>query len=182
MKKNQYPHYFREKFLKKLIFLASFLIIPFTLNPSTLKHLFAKDLNDSKTSLIEKVIKTKQEWKRILSPEQFYVMREKGTEHPFSHPYNKLKQEGDYHCVGCDLKLFSSKHKFDSGTGWPSFWQPYKNQHISKKKDTNLFMKRIEVLCNRCDSHLGHVFDDGPKPTGLRYCINAVSLKFKTKK
>jgi peptide-methionine (R)-S-oxide reductase len=127
---------------------------------------------------VKKVTKTNEEWKRILSPEQYNVTREKGTEAPFSSPLNEMHDEGIFECVACELPLFSSSAKFDSGTGWPSFWQPIARENVREEVDNSLFATRTEVLCARCDSHVGHVFDDGPKPTGLRYCMNGVALKF----
>jgi peptide-methionine (R)-S-oxide reductase len=125
-----------------------------------------------------KVIRTDEEWKRILTPEQFYVTRQKGTEAPYSSPLNKVHDKGIFACVCCDLPLFSSKQKFDSQTGWPSFWAPIAARNVREEADDSLGVRRTEVLCARCDAHLGHVFDDGPEPTGLRYCMNGVSLKF----
>ena len=125
-----------------------------------------------------KVIKTKEEWKRLLTPEQFYITRQKGTEAPYSSPLNKVYERGVFECVCCGLSLFSSKTKFDSHTGWPSFWAPIAKEHVREEVDNSLSETRTEVLCARCDAHLGHVFDDGPEPTGLRYCMNGVALKF----
>ena len=124
-----------------------------------------------------KVTHTEAEWQKLLKTEQFQVLRQAGTERPGSSPLNKEKRTGTFTCAGCALPLFASKTKFESGTGWPSFWQPLGNA-VFEETDTTLFMKRVEVLCRRCGGHLGHVFDDGPKPTGLRYCMNGASLNF----
>ncbi|HVF56831.1 MAG TPA: peptide-methionine (R)-S-oxide reductase MsrB [Pyrinomonadaceae bacterium] len=126
----------------------------------------------------KKIVKTDAEWKRILSPEQYRVTREKGTEAPGSSPLNDIHEKGTFLCVSCDLALFSSKTKFESGTGWPSFWAPIDRRHVRETVDRSEREARTEVLCARCDAHLGHVFDDGPEPTGLRYCMNGVALKF----
>jgi peptide-methionine (R)-S-oxide reductase len=127
---------------------------------------------------VGRVVRTDEEWKRILTPEQYRVARLKGTEEPYSSPLNKVKGRGTFACVCCGLALFSSKAKFDSGTGWPSFWAPLAKAHVREEVDRSLSEERTEVLCARCDAHLGHVFDDGPEPTGLRYCLNGVALKF----
>ena len=123
------------------------------------------------------ITKTPAEWKKLLTPAQYSVLRDHGTERPFTHPYDKLYQAGMYNCAGCDLPLFSSETKYDSGTGWPSFFKPLDNA-LGTKEDRNLFMLRVEYHCRRCGGHQGHVFEDGPKPTGLRYCNNGVALKF----
>jgi peptide-methionine (R)-S-oxide reductase len=130
----------------------------------------------------KRVEKTVEEWRAHLTPEQFYVLREEGTEPAFSGEYDKNKASGDYYCAACGLKLFSSKTKFDSGTGWPSFYEPISKKNVVEKEDRAFGVVRTEVECARCGSHLGHVFDDGPKPTGLRYCMNSVSLKFEKAK
>jgi peptide-methionine (R)-S-oxide reductase len=138
------------------------------------------NVNDqtAKAKGIKKVTKTDAEWKQILTPEQYSVTREKGTERPFSSPLNDIHDQGIFECVACGLPVFSSKTKFDSGTGWPSFYEPIDKESVREEVDKSLWETRTEVLCARCDSHLGHVFDDGPKPTGLRYCMNGVALKF----
>lgn len=130
------------------------------------------------TVTTEKLVKTDGEWQRILTSAQFRIARKKGTEAPFSGEYNNLDDEGIYRCVCCGNALFRSETKFHSGTGWPSFWDPIASENIRTETDTSLFMARTEVLCKKCDAHLGHVFDDGPPPTGLRYCMNSVSLRF----
>jgi methionine-R-sulfoxide reductase len=124
------------------------------------------------------VVKSDEEWKRLLTPEQYRVTRRKGTEAPYTSPLNDEKGRGVFECVSCALPLFSSKAKFDSGTGWPSFWTPIEKRNVKEDVDDSAGDRRTEILCARCDAHLGHVFDDGPRPTGLRYCMNGVALKF----
>lgn len=122
-------------------------------------------------------MKTDEEWKKTLTPEQYRVLRRKGTEPPFSGEYAGSHDEGTYICAACGNPLFSSDTKFDSGTGWPSFFAPLSDESVAEKSDNSLFMRRTEVLCKKCEGHLGHVFDDGPEPTGQRYCMNSVAMK-----
>lgn len=152
--------------MQKIIFFFIFLMITMGVNAQTQKYT---------------VIKTDAEWRKQLTAEQYQVTRKKGTERAFSGIYWDNHQNGVYKCICCNQELFSSAAKFESGTGWPSFWQPLKKNNVEELTDNSYGMVRIEVNCSRCGAHLGHVFDDGPKPTGLRYCMNSASLLFEKK-
>jgi peptide-methionine (R)-S-oxide reductase len=128
--------------------------------------------------MTEKLIRSKEEWRKLLTAEQFYITREKGTEKPFYNRYWNNRVKGIYRCASCDLDLFSSESKYESGTGWPSFREPLESENITEQTDNTFIIERTEVMCGRCDAHLGHVFKDGPKPAGLRYCLNSAALKF----
>jgi len=161
--------------MKLLPFLALFGVASCMSQVSAQSH----DFPTSSPKRDDKVVKTDAEWQKILTPEQYRILRKKGTEAAFCSPLLEKHGVGVFHCAGCDLPLFSTDTKFDSGTGWPSFFQPVTKDAIWLKEDRSLGMIRSEVLCARCDGHLGHLFDDGPKPTGLRFCMNGEALKFR---
>ena len=132
--------------------------------------------------MTEKTVKSDKEWREVLTPEQYHVTREKGTERPYTGKYYDFKARGIYKCVCCGHELFSSDTKYESGSGWPSFWAPVDDSEVSKAEDHSYGMNRIEITCSNCGAHLGHMFKDGPQPTGLRYCVNSASLEFEAKK
>lgn len=140
-----------------------------------------RDTKEEFADIMEPIERSEDEWREVLSEEQYRVLREHGTESAFTNAYYDHKEPGIYRCAGCDLPLFSSEHKYQSGTGWPSYWQPIKQDYIGLDIDRRFGMSRTEVHCKRCGGHLGHVFSDGPQPTGLRYCLNSAALRFEPK-
>jgi peptide-methionine (R)-S-oxide reductase len=157
------------------LFLGGLLVVGQTTAAELLK---AYSASEGKFVMTEKVAKSEEEWRNILTPEQFHILREKGTERAYSGKLHDNHERGIYRCAGCGLDLFNSESKYDSGTGWPSFYAPVAPENVRFEEDRSFFMTRTEVLCPRCGGHLGHVFGDGPEPTGKRYCMNSAALEF----
>ncbi len=163
----------------KVIVIAISALLVWSCSSSSDVNINSTKSQTQKETQIQKIVKTEEEWRSELTPDEFYVLREQGTEQAFTGDLWNHKQQGIYTCAGCDLELFSSETKFKSGTGWPSFYKPLNEFCIGEIADNSFGWNRVEVVCNRCGGHQGHVFTDGPEPTGLRYCINSVSMNFK---
>jgi peptide-methionine (R)-S-oxide reductase len=160
---------------KYILFLLSFYLI------AGYSHCQVKSDKKSQNEKNYAISRSESEWKELLTPEQYHVLREKGTEYAFTGKYNDFKEKGIYVCAACNNDLFDSDTKYNSGSGWPSFYKPIDNKAIEEVADNSQGMKRVEVVCAKCGGHLGHVFDDGPRPTGLRYCVNSISMEFRKK-
>lgn len=167
------------KFTRRNTFMLTLSAFGLNAAPKKIKIVEFDDAGKQKAVVeVDKIVKTEDEWKKLLAPEEFQVARKHGTERAFSGKLNKNYADGLYRCICCNTALFDSKTKFDSGTGWPSFWAPIAKENVKNVSDTQFGMVRTENQCARCDAHLGHVFEDGPKPTGLRFCMNSASMKF----